>query len=452
MTPSKEADSRLAAPVTHAAMLVIAVPIIFSNLTTPLIGVVNTAVLGRLGEPHLIGAVALGGTIFNFLYWAFAFLRMGTTGLTAQSFGAGDAREVKAVLARSLIIALAAGFLIIALQRPIGRLALHLLGGSEAVHAGTWAYFGMRVWGAPAALANFALFGWFVGLGKARTAFVLQLLLNGLNIALAVLLGLFAGLAVQGVGLAAFLADTVAAVVGLVLAWKEVTRRGGHIPFAAILDRGRLARTLAVNRDIMIRTLCVVIGFSYFTAQLARGGDVTLAANAILLQFVTVSAYLLDGFAYAAEALVGQAIGARIRARFSEAVRISSLWAVAVGGVASLTLWLAGDALVAAMTTSTVVRAEAQRYLAFAAVGPVLGAACYQLDGIFIGATRTADMRNMMLLSLALYLVCVWTLRPWLGVTGLWISINVFYVVRALTLLARLGALEREAFGASSMH
>jgi MATE family multidrug resistance protein len=310
----------------------------------------------------------------------------------------------------------------------------------------------MRVWGAPAALANFALFGWFVGLGKARTAFVLQLLLNGLNIALAVLLGLFAGLAVQGVGLAAFLADTVAAVVGLVLAWKEVTRRGGHIPFAAILDRGRLARTLAVNRDIMIRTLCVVIGFSYFTAQLARGGDVTLAANAILLQFVTVSAYLLDGFAYAAEALVGQAIGARIRARFSEAVRISSLWAVAVGGVASLTLWLAGDALVAAMTTSTVVRAEAQRYLAFAAVGPVLGAACYQLDGIFIGATRTADMRNMMLLSLALYLVCVWTLRPWLGVTGLWISINVFYVVRALTLLARLGALEREAFGASSMH
>jgi MATE family multidrug resistance protein len=295
-------------------------------------------------------------------------------------------------------------------------------------------------------LANFALFGWFVGLGHARTAFVLQLLLNALNIGLAVLFGLHLEGAAAGVGLAAFLADTIAAVVGVIVAWRVVSRVAARRAFERLWDRARLIRMMAVNRDIMIRTLCVVFAFSFFTSQLARQGDVSLAANAILFQFVTVSAYLLDGFAFAAESLVGKAIGARHRDRYRDAVWISSVWALGTGILASLFIGLAGGLMIDALTTNAAVRAEARGYLTWAAIGPVLGVACYQLDGIFIGATRTADMRNMMLLSVMIYLVLAWLLPSIMGISGMWLAVNAFYVARAATLYSRLKHLERDAF------
>lgn len=433
-------------PLTHRAVLSVAIPIILSNLTTPLIGIADTAVMGRLDRPELIGAVALGATIFSILYWAFAFLRMGTTGLTAQAEGASDTHAVTCTLARALGIAGVAGLALIVLQRPIMDLAAWGLGGSAAVLEGTRAYFGMRIWGAPAALANFALFGWLVGLGRARAAFVIQLFLNALNIVLAIILGLMLGMTVKGVGLAACLADVIAAVVGLWVARRHIVP-GTWPSWSAIVERSGMRRMLAINRDIMIRTLCVQLAFSFFTAQMAGQGDVVLAANAILIQIVTFSAYVLDGYAFAAETLVGKSIGARDADRFGQALRISTLWAAVCAVAAGVLILVLGGWIIDAMTVSATVRAEARPFLAWAALGPVAGMACYQLDGVFIGATRTADMRNMMIVSVAVYLVTALSLSRLIGIHGLWLALIVFYLTRALTLWLRLPALKADAFG-----
>lgn len=441
---------RRPAPLSHSDVLAVSIPIILSNLTTPLIGMADTAVLGRLDRPDLIGAAALGATIFSILYWGFAFLRMGTTGLTAQAEGAGDGTAVVCTLGRALLIAGLAGAALIVLQAPVIWLALQMLGGSDAVQEGTRAYFGMRIWGAPAALANFALFGWLVGLGRAKAAFAIQLLLNGLNIALAILFGLGLGMTVRGVGLAAALADAIAAGVGLWLAWRQIRGYGVLPSWTAVVERAGVRRMLAINGDIMVRTLCVQLAFSFFTAQMAAQGDVALAANAILMQLVTLAAYMLDGFAFSAETLVGKSIGARDEERFLQAARISTLWAALCGLATGIVIWTAGGLVIDFLTVSATVRAHARHFLVWAALGPVVGFACYQLDGIFIGATRTRDMRDMMLLSVAVYLVMAVVLPLALGMHGLWLALLIFYAVRAWTLYRRLPALRAHAFGTSA--
>ncbi len=419
---------------------------IFSNVTTPLIGVADTAVIGQLGSASLIGAVAIGATIFTFFYWAFGFLRMGTTGLTAQASGAERSREVLATLYRALLVAGAAGVAIIALQWPIAEAAFALMGASPEAGEAARIYFDIRIWSAPAALANYALVGWFIGLGRAGMAFRLQLLLNLTNIALDSLFVLGFGWGVAGVAAGTLIAETGAAVVGLAVALRAAA--GLRIRLWRVLNAAKLRRMIAVNGDIMIRTLSLLFAFSFFTAQGARAGDLILAANAILMHFLSISAYFLDGVAYATEALTGKAIGARTPARFAQAVRLSSIWAAGLSAFVGTVFWLGGGWMIDAMTVNEAVRALSREYLGWAALAPVIGVACFQLDGIFIGATRTRDMRNMMLVSLAIYLFAWAALTPAFGNHGLWAALMILFIVRALTLALRLPALRRAAFPA----
>lgn len=433
-------------PLTNRAVLAIAIPITLSNVTTPLIGFVDTLVIGQLGQAHLIGAVAVAANVFSLLYWAFGFLRMGTTGLTAQAVGARDADEVAANLYRPLLIAAAAGGGLIVLQWPLSSAAFWLVGASPEVEAEARTYFAIRIWAAPAALMNYALLGWLIGQGRAGLAFAIQILLNGLNLMLSVAFVMGFGMAVAGVAYAVIIAEVAALAAGLWVARGMIARSGAQPNRARILDLARLQRLLSVNGDIMVRTLCLLAMFFFFTAQGARTGDEVLAANAILQALTAVTVYFLDGFAFAAETLVGQAVGARRRDRFKEAVRSSTIWAVAVSAVLSLVLIIAGPSLIAAMTTSEPVRATAAQYLPWAALTPILGVWCFQLDGIFIGATRTRDMRNMMIVSALSFLAAWSVLQPVYGNHGLWAALMVAYIVRAISLYACYPALKREAF------
>ena len=426
----------------HRSVLRIALPVMLSNVSTPLIGVVDTAIVGRIPDPVYIGAVALGALVFTFVFWAFGFLRMGTTGLTAQALGAGDGEELAAGLGRALLIAAVVGGVLIALQWPIREMAFGLIEGSERVEALARRYFDIRIWAAPATLANYALLGWFIGLGRTDIGLVLQLVLNLANIALDAWLVLGLGLDVRGVALGTLIAEYLAAAVGLFIAVGYMRRHGAQLRLARLLLADRLRRTLAVNRDIMIRSLALILVFVWFMAEGARHGDVTLAANAVLMQFVSMSAYFLDGLAFAAEALVGRAIGERNRTALAAAVRLTSVWAVVVAVLVSVVYLLAGPWLIDALSTDSATRGAARIYLPWAALAPLAGVWAFQLDGIFIGATRSAEMRNAMLVSLLVFLVAWWLLRPW-GNHGLWAALYVNYLARTLTLGCYYPALAR---------
>ena len=304
--------------VTSRDVLAIAIPMIVSNATVPLVGIADTAVVGQLNDPALIGGVALGSTVFSMLFWAFGFLRMGTTGLTAQAAGAGNRAEIAANLYRPLVIALGGGALLFLLHVPAILLALRLIGGSSEVQTATAAYFGVRILSAPATLANYALVGWLIGLARANLVLLLQLFQNAVNIVLAIVLVLFARKGVEGAAMAAVCAEYAALAVGLVIAASLL--RGTRGMRIRIFERQAFVRLIAVNADIMIRTICLMFAFTFFAAQGAKLGDVALAANSVLRNLSDLSAYVLDGFAFAAEALVGQAVGAASPRRFRQAV------------------------------------------------------------------------------------------------------------------------------------
>jgi MATE family, multidrug efflux pump len=421
--------------VSNRAVLAIAVPMTIAYLSTPLLGVVDTAVIGQLGDAALIGGIAVGAVVFDIIFTTFNFLRSGTTGLTAQALGAGDAEEERAVLWRALSVALVSGLAVIALQAPLLVVALHLMGPSEPVAAATGDYFRIRVLAAPLALANYAILGWFIGLGRAGTGLALQTLLNGLNIVLSVYLVLWLGWGIAGVAWGTVLGQTVTAAAGLGL----VAASGGtaRLALRTVFDKARFAHMIAVNRDIMIRSFALLFAFAFFTSQGARSGDLILAANAVLMNFFLVASFFLDGMATAAEQLAGRAVGARWRPGFDRAVGLTLVWSLVLAlGLAAL-LWLAGPTLIDLMTTSEAVRATARVYLPWAAATPLLGALAFQMDGVFIGATWSVDMRNMMLASLVAYLLTWWVAAPILGNHGLWLALLVFLSVRGATLAWR---------------
>jgi len=421
--------------LTHKTVLSIAVPVMLSNVSTPLIGVVDTAVVGQIPDPAYIGAVAIGALVFTFVFWAFGFLRMGTTGLTAQALGAQDVDEVAANLGRALLIAVAVGLALIVLQWPIRELAFLLLGGSAQVEELARAYFDIRIWAAPATLANYALLGWFIGLGRTDIGLILQLALNSINIALDALFVLGFGWDVRGVAFGTLGAECIAAGVGLVIAWRHLRQIGGSFSVASLVVPERLRRTLAVSGDIMLRSLALIFVFVWFVAQGVRQGDVILAANAVLIHFTSVAAFFLDGLAFAAEALVGRALGARQRAGLIAAARLTTVWASGTALLIAAVIAVGGAYFIDAMTVDTATRAAARIYLPWAAASPLLGVWAFQLDGIFIGATRTAEMRNAMLMTVAIFLISWWLLRPF-GNHGLWGALYVHYLARISTLLA----------------
>ncbi len=427
----------------HRRVWALAVPIMLSTLSTPLLGAVDTAVVGRLPDAAYIGGVAVGAVLFNFLFWGFGFLRMGTSGFTAQAFGAGDRDELRAALLRPLVLAVALGALLIAAQAPIGFVAFNLLEASAEVEGFARSYYEIRIWSAPAALVNYALLGWLLGAQRAGAMFALQVALNGINIVLDLVFVIGLGWGIEGVAWASLIAEVAAAALGLVIVGQALAHAGGRWDRARLCRRDRLSALFRVNRDIFLRTLALIVAFGYFTVRGAEMGDVTLAANAILMHLHMFMAYGLDGFSHAAEILAGGAVGARSRTAFRAAVSAATLWALAMAAAIAAAYALLGPAIIGLFTVLGEVRAAAETYLPWMLLLPFVSVWGFLLDGIFIGATRTGAMRNAMALSLGAYLVACWLLIPALGNHGLWLAFTVFMTARALTLGAAYPRLER---------
>ncbi len=427
----------------HSKVWRLAGPIILSNISVPMLGIVDTAVMGHLDQAYYIGAVAVGAMIFSYIYWGFGFLRMGTTGLVAQAFGAGNTAEVRAILGRALLLSALLALAIMVLQWPLISGAMWFIEASPKVENLARVYFDIRVFAAPAALANYAVLGWLLGLQRAKSALMLQVFMNGLNIVLDIGFVIGLGWGVEGVAWATLISEYAAAGLGLMLALRALNVMGGSWSLARLVDAEQLKRLLAVNRDIFIRTLCLVTAFATFTSQGAAMGDTLLAANAVLMNFQLFLGYALDGFAFAAEALIGAAIGAGNRRRLTDAVKATTLWAGISAAVFMLIYWLAGSAIIATITDIAEVKAEAERYLWWAIASPLVSVWSFQLDGIYIGATRTKAMRNGMIISLAAFLAGVWYLVPLWGNHGLWLAFYGFMIMRMVTLLIPYPALVR---------
>ena len=437
---------RMTTRITYKTVLAIAVPIMLSNLSEPLIGIVDTAVLGQLPQAYYIGAIAVASLIFSIVYWGFGSLRLGTGGLAAQAFGARQMTELRAVFARALLISSVIGIFIVALGPLIGDLSFWLFEASPEVERYARIYFDIRIWSAPFALANYVILGWFIGMGKTGHAFAVQLVLNLTNVALDIFFVLGLSMTADGVAFGTLLAEIIAAAFGLLLVWRVLGQVGGRWSKKRTFDRAAILNTVSVNADIMVRSLLLTFAFGFFTAQSARAGDVIIAANAILMHLLVTSAYFLDGFAVAVESLAGQAVGAGNRARFWQTVKRTSVLGFAVSVLVSIVFALVGPLFIDLLTINETVRAAARTYLVWAVMAPVIGFACFQLDGIFTGATRSKDLRNMMIISVLAYLAVWYILAGPFGNNGLWASLMIFFIIRAITLAARMPALLKALF------
>jgi len=420
-------------PVSHARVWRIAAPIVLSNATIPILGAVDTGVVGQLGQAAPIGAVGIGAVILTSLYWVFGFLRMGTSGMVAQAQGAADAAEVAAHLVRALMIAGAAGMALILLQVPLFAGAFALAPASAEVEGLARGYLAIRIWGAPATIALYAVTGWLIALERTGAVLVLQFWMNGVNVVLDLWFVLGLGWGVEGVALATLIAEWSALGLGLWLCraafagphWRDARR---------VFDRVQLWRIGRVNGDIMLRSVLLQACFTSFLFLGAWYGDVTLAANQVLVQFLHITAYALDGFAFAAEALVGQAVGARSRGQVRRAALVSSQMGLAGAVLLAVVFWLAGPAIIDLMARAPEVQAEARRYLGWIALAPLIGIASWMFDGIFIGATLTREMRLAMLQSATVYLLALLVLLPLAGNHGLWAALMLLNAARGLTM------------------
>jgi MATE family multidrug resistance protein len=430
--------------VTTAQVFAIAGPAMAANLTTPLIGIVSTIAIGRLGEATLLGGVAMASVIFDCLFWLFAFLRMSTVAFTAQALGADEKLELRALLVRGLVVAALIGGCLIVLQTPLAAILLGAMGGSEGGTRAAKVYFMIRIWSAPLVLANYVVLGWLIGQARAKLALGVQIAINVINMAATVMLVLVLDAGIAGAAVAAVVAEAAGLLLGILIARRLSDGRLG-VPRAVLLDRARLLRMLAVNRDIMIRTAALISAFLFFTAQGARAGDVTLAANAVLNNFLLISAFFLDGLANAAEQLCGRAYGARDRIAFSTAVRLVVVWGFAFAVAVTASYALFGPGLIDIMTASEEVRRSARDYLWLVVLAPVLGVFAFSYDGIFIGATWARDMRNLMVLSLLIFLTAWLALRSF-GNAGLWGALLVHYAARGGLQAKRYPAMLRASF------
>ncbi len=429
-------------------MFAIAGPAMIANLTTPLIGIVSTTAIGRLGDATLLGGVAMASVIFDCMFWLFAFLRMGTVAFTAQSLGAGEGSELRAHLARGLVVAAIVGAALILLQVPTSIVVLDAMGGSEGVTRAAKTYFAIRIWSAPLALGNYVVLGWLIGQARAMLALSIQVAINLINMMITVVLVLVLDMGIAGAASAAVVAEAAGLLLGLVIAW-HLMQRQLTVPRAILFDRARLMRMLAVNRDIMIRTAALITAFLFFTAQGARAGDITLAANAVLNNFLLVSAFFLDGLANAAEQLCGRAFGARDRVAFSGATRLVVAWGFGFALAVAAVFALFGPRFIDVMTASADVRLLARDFLIFVIVSPLLAVFAFAFDGVYIGATWARDMRNLMLASLAVFIAAWFALRSF-GNAGLWGALLAHYAARGGLEAARYPALLKASFTAAN--
>ncbi|MBB4350183.1 MATE family efflux transporter [Aliirhizobium cellulosilyticum] len=442
MATATTADSAPSFDVTHREVLRIAIPMMIAHFSTPLVSLVATGVIGQLGQEALIGGVALAAVIFDVLFVTFNFLRGATTGFTAQAFGAGDRRFEQRMLLGGLTISMVAGLVILILHVPIGNLGLTVLGADGAVAEAAKIYFSWRVWSAPFVLFNFVAFGWIIGRGDALTAMLLQGLLNGLNLGLSIwwVLGLDGGVA--GLAIASLVSEIVTALAGAAIILCRTDKSSWNLP-----DMKSLRRLFSVNGDMMIRSFALLIGLSFFTRQSGELGIDILAANTILLRFYFFGVAFLDGIATAAEQLAGRAVGARNRAAFDRMIKLTTLWALVCGALVALSFLAGGWWVIDLASPNATVEQLAESFLPYAAIMPLVGAIAFQMDGVYIGATWSREMRNLMLLSLATYFAAWAVLQPLFGNHGLWIALLLFQSARSIAFRLMLPKLTARTLG-----
>ena len=409
-------------------------PILLSNLSVPFAGIVDTAVVGHLPNPVYIGAVAIGALIFSTVYWLFGFLRMSTTGFVAQSLGAGNDREMRATIVRAGLLAVLIGLVLVISQYPLREISFFLMQGSSEVEEVARTYFDVRIYGAPAALLNWVVLGLLFGLQRMRAALVVQLVLNLCNIILDVLFVMGFGWGVQGVAVATVISEYASLLVGILFLKQSLGPLTTRIDWRGVLGTEALFDTIVVNTNIMLRSFFALFVFFYFTSVSARFGDVVLAVNVILMHLLNLVSYGMDGFANAVEALGGNTYGRKDLKAFRKSVQFTTVWAFLLAIVFTAVYWLGGAVFVAMMTDIPSVKDTADTYLPWIIVLPLLSVWGFQLDGIFIGATHSREMRNSMLISMLVFIAAVWVLTPGLANHGLWLSMCVFMVLRAVTL------------------
>ncbi|MGR9343207.1 MATE family efflux transporter [Rhizobium leguminosarum] len=423
----------LAFDVTHRLVLAIAIPMTLGFMTTPLLGLTNTAVVGRMGNAEALAGLAIGAMLFDLILGSFNFLRASTTGLTAQAYGRRDQHEQQAVFARAMISALGCGLALLCLSPLLMAAGLRLMGAEGAIAEATGTYFSIRMLAAPAALANYAILGFVLGRGQGNIGLLLQAIINGINILLSIYLGLTLDWGVAGVAWGTMAGETVGALAGLAIVLRGFGK-AARPAWSEVFSRHRLAELFALNRDILIRTFVLIGAFTIMTRIGTSFGAVTLAANAVVMNFFLLSGYYLDGLANAAEQIIGRAIGAHYRPAFDRGLKLTTLWSFGLAALGSAFFFLAGPWLISVLTTSPEVRQAAETYLPWAAVTGLTGALAFVMDGVFIGATWSVDMRNRMLISFAGYLLMLAVFVPLFGNHGLWLGMNAFLLFRGFLL------------------
>ncbi|MFT6658408.1 MAG: MATE family multidrug resistance protein [Maritalea sp.] len=427
--------------VGHKDVWLIALPTAVAFVTEPLVGIADTTIVGRLGEVDLLGGLLIGGLVFDFIAAIFYFLRLSTTGLTAQAFGARDDASQAAHLVRALAVGFVAGLFVLALMVPIAEFAGVAYGASEQVVDAFKTYFYIRILAAPFVLMNFALVGWFLGRGQSFVALILQLILNLANIGLSIWFTFGLDMGIEGVAWGTVAAQILMLAIGFIWA---IVQLGGHsrllrkLSEIDLLNVTQIKRLLGLSGDILIRSVLLSAVFSFFASQGARAGDDILAANGILLHFLMVAAFFLDGLAAASEQLCGKAIGARWRPAFVDAIKLSTLWGFILSGMLTIVFMISGPTIIDFMTTSEVVRQTARDYLLIAAIAPVFGVLAFVMDGVFAGATMGSDMRNGMIASTIIFAVVWAVLTPIWGIAGLWWALHLWFAGRSLVFLALL--------------
>lgn len=443
----------MAAPLTRRAVFAQAWPIMLGQASVPLVGIVDAAVIGRTGDTVALAGVALGAVVIGLVFWSFGFLRMGITGLTAQADGAEDRAEVRALLVRALALGFVLGLLLLAFHQPIGAGAFALLAGGEGVSAEAGQYTQARFFGAPAALAVFAVNGWLLGLGRTKAALALQIVMNVANIGFDILFVWGFDMGARGVGLGTASAEWTALTAGLIIV--GLTAPGGlpsfvDRPWRELFESAAMRRLFAVNTDLMIRTMALLLLFAWLANAGARLGATALAANHILLQFVEVAAFILDAFAFTAESRIGHAVGARSMAQFDRAVRLTGEFSLAGAVLLALAFLAGGQSAIAFITPDPAVQATAAGLMLFTAAIPIIGMPSWLLDGIFIGATRGKALRNAAIVSTTLYILADLALRPQ-GNLGVWIAFCASYIFRAGALGWHFPALRRSLDGRENL-
>jgi MATE family multidrug resistance protein len=417
--------------ITHFKIWQLAGPMILANMSIPILGMVDTAVVGHLDSPAYVGAVAVGTLIFSFLFWGFGFLRMATTGLTAQAVGrTSNNLETQFILRKTLKLSLVISVLLLLCQFPLSHLAFSLIKSSDHVTTLGQQYFTIRIWSSPAILANYVILGWLIGQSDTRAALWLILVINISNIILDLLFVSIFNLSVEGVAIASVIAE----YIGLALAYILIKRRGFTLTNKLAFDAPfKWLTLLNLHGNIFIRTLCLIFCFAFFTAQGAKQGDVTLAANAVLLHFITFMAFFLDGFANATEAITGKAIGAGNRVLLKKGFYYAAIWSVAIAILFSFTYNLFGSDIIQLLTSIPEVVHRAEEYLVWLVIAPLIGVWSYLFDGLFIGAMRSIEMRNTMLLSTFVFYLPAWfALQPY-GNDGLWVALLLFLTARGIS-------------------